>query len=129
MLEPGALVLFQGDSITRGGRGPTDDPNHILGHSYPFLIAGEAGAQAPGSGWRFVNRGVSGDTVAAMASRCQRDAVDLRPAVLSILIGANDAGADRAPASHWIWDGIHPTYAGQRILADAWLDAVSSPVA
>lgn len=39
---------------------------------------------------------------------------------------AFDAAVLRAPAEHWIWDGIHPTYAGQRVLADAWLSAVSS---
>jgi lysophospholipase L1-like esterase len=39
---------------------------------------------------------------------------------------ALDAAVTRAPAEHWIWDGIHPTYAGQRILADTWIGAVSS---
>ncbi len=63
MFAPGALILFQGDSITHGGRGPTEDPNHVLGHSYPFLIASEAAARHPSRGWRFVNRGVSGDRV------------------------------------------------------------------
>ncbi len=41
---------------------------------------------------------------------------------------AFDTAILRAPAAHWIWDGIHPTYAGQRILADTWLTAVTSPV-
>ncbi|MDX6264230.1 MAG: hypothetical protein QOH84_5918 [Kribbellaceae bacterium] len=39
---------------------------------------------------------------------------------------AFDAAVLRAPAEHWIWDGIHPTYAGQRVLADAWISAISS---
>jgi lysophospholipase L1-like esterase len=42
---------------------------------------------------------------------------------------AFDAAVLRAPAEHWIWDGIHPTYAGQRVLADAWITAVTSPPA
>jgi lysophospholipase L1-like esterase len=30
----------------------------------------------------------------------------------------------RAPASYWIWDGIHPTYAGHGLMAKLWLDIV-----
>lgn len=28
-------------------------------------------------------------------------------------------------AEHWIWDGIHPTAAGHRLMADRWLEAVT----
>ncbi|MFC0623444.1 SGNH/GDSL hydrolase family protein [Kribbella deserti] len=211
LLPAGSLVVFQGDSITHGGRGTTDDPNHILGHSYPFLIASEAAARYPGQGWRFINRGVSGDKVSDLAARWQQDTLNHRPDVLSILVGVNDANAvlqgtsadsgtgfesayrsllqrtvaelpavrlvlgepfylptspveslretwgtavqiradivreladsfgatfvpyqaaleaavALAPAEHWIWDGVHPTYAGQRILADTWINAVT----
>lgn len=31
-----------------------------------------------------------------------------------------DAAARRAPIDHWIWDGVHPTYAGHQLIADAW---------
>ncbi|MET7280095.1 SGNH/GDSL hydrolase family protein [Kribbella sp. NPDC005582] len=195
-------MVFQGDSITDGGRGRTDDPNHVLGHSYPFLIASEAAARHPERGWRFVNRGVSGDKVSDLAARWQEDALDHQPDVLSVLVGVNgidelrfeseyrlllertlsalpsvrlvlgepfylptspvesereawaaavkarativrgladqfgatfvpyqaalDAAVTRAPAECWVWDGIHPTYAGQRILADAWITAVQA---
>ncbi len=30
--QPGNRILFQGDSITHGGRG--GDPNHFMGHGY-----------------------------------------------------------------------------------------------
>ena len=30
----------------------------------------------------------------------------------------------RASADYWIWDGIHPTYSGHQLLADAWVEAV-----
>jgi lysophospholipase L1-like esterase len=33
---------------------------------------------------------------------------------------ALDEACKRAPASHWIWDDIHPTYAGHQIMADEW---------
>ena len=35
---PNARILFQGDSITDMNRGRTADPNHILGHSYVFIL-------------------------------------------------------------------------------------------
>jgi len=33
---------------------------------------------------------------------------------------ALDKATERAPAKHWIWDDVHPTYAGHQILADEW---------
>ena len=27
------------------------------------------------------------------------------------------------PTEYWIWDGIHPTPAGHRLMADVWIDA------
>ncbi len=29
--------------------------------------------------------------------------------------------AKSAPADHWIWDGIHPTYSGHQLMADEWI--------
>jgi hypothetical protein len=37
---------------------------------------------------------------------------------------ALDRATGRAPAIHWIWDDIHPTYSGHQILADEWERAV-----
>jgi lysophospholipase L1-like esterase len=28
----------------------------------------------------------------------------------------------RAPASFWLYDGVHPTLAGHALIAEAWLD-------
>jgi len=87
----GALVLFQGDSITDGGRWrDSDDPNHIFGQSYPYLVAARCGGHFPQQRWRFVNRGISGNTVEALMARWEADALALKPDVLSILVGAND---------------------------------------
>lgn len=89
---PGARILFQGDSITDGNRGRTADPNHILGHGYVFIIAARQGAAFPGAKLDFMNRGVSGNTVLDLEKRWQKDMLDLKPDVLSILIGVNDNG-------------------------------------
>ncbi len=37
---------------------------------------------------------------------------------------AFDDACKRAPAEHWIWDGIHPTYSGHQIMADEWVRTV-----
>lgn len=197
-------ILFQGDSITDGNRGRGTDPNHILGHGYQFIIAAKHGGAFPELNLEFMNRGISGNTVLDLEKRWQKDTLDLKPDVLSILIGVNDAGrgvpldqyeqvydklltdartanpkikfvlcepfmlpvgakaeaqagrrddvkkrqaivaklaekhhavlvhlqsafdeaCKRAPADHWIWDGVHPTYSGHQLVADAWEAAV-----
>lgn len=33
---------------------------------------------------------------------------------------AFDEACARAPADHWIWDGVHPTYSGHQIMAEEW---------
>lgn len=202
----GARILFQGDSITDMNRGRTADPNHILGHSYAFLIAARYGAAFPERHLTFLNRGVSGNTVADLIGRWQSDTIALKPDLVSILVGINDLGrgvsagdfesqydqllagtvaalpnvrlvlgepfalrvgpytderwnarlaelrkrqatvaklaekyhaplvrfqkvfdaaCDRAAADYWIWDGIHPTYSGQQLLAGEWLRTVA----
>lgn len=195
-----ARVLFQGDSITDGNRGRNTDPNHILGHGYQFILAAKYAAAFPELKLTFLNRGVSGNTVLDLEKRWQKDTLELKPDILSILIGVNDNGrkipldqyeqvydkiltdaktanpkvklvlcepfilnhlatepqsgspnaelvkrqeivarlaakhgaalvhfqkaldeaTKRAAVSHWIWDDVHPTYAGHQILADEW---------
>lgn len=201
--SPESRILFQGDSITDGNRGRSADPNHILGHGYAFLIAALHGAAFPERKLTFLNRGISGHKVTDLEARWQKDTLELKPDLLSILIGVNDNGraplelfeptyeklleqtkatnpkvklvlmepfclpvghtlergepwvaelherqaivaklaqkhgaalvrcqkcfddaCKRAPADYWIWDGIHPTYAGHQLLANTWLETV-----
>jgi len=84
------VFLFQGDSITDGNRGRNNDPNHIMGHGYAFSIASRAGARFPEKSLAFYNRGISGNTVADLKSRWQQDTLDIKLAILSILVGVND---------------------------------------
>lgn len=87
-----ARILFQGDSITDGNRGRSADPNHILGHGYAFIVAAKYGAAHPERNLTFMNRGISGNTVLDLQGRWKTDTLDLKPDVLSVLIGINDSG-------------------------------------
>lgn len=89
---PGARIVFQGDSITDGNRGRSADPNHILGHGYVLIIAAKYGAAFPELNLDFINRGVSGNTVLDLEQRWQADTLDLKPDLLSVMIGVNDDG-------------------------------------
>jgi lysophospholipase L1-like esterase len=33
---------------------------------------------------------------------------------------------NRAPIEYWIWDGVHPTYAGHQLMADEWVRVYGS---
>jgi lysophospholipase L1-like esterase len=92
-LKKGAVILFQGDSITDGNRGRNEDPNHIMGHGYAFSIASRIGADFPEKNYKFYNRGISGNKVVDLQKRWQSDTIGLKPDVLSILIGVNDAAS------------------------------------
>ena len=205
-----ARILFQGDSITDMNRGRNADPNHLLGHSYAFLIAAQIGAHFPEQKLTFINRGISGNSVPDLVGRWKKDTLAEKPDILSVLIGINDVGkafrantrvdaeafekaydqllADarsanpklkivlcepfiepgistrtqweerkqdveklqaavarlaakyhapllhlqkvfddagkRANMTYWIWDGVHPTYAGHQLVAEEWLKCV-----
>jgi DNA-binding beta-propeller fold protein YncE len=89
------IILFQGDSITDGGRQRTgSDYNHIMGQDYAYILAAQLGAEYPDRNLTFVNRGVSGERVIDLAARWQSDALDLKPNMLSILVGINDTLAN-----------------------------------
>lgn len=85
--------LFQGDSITDGNRTRNMDWNHVLGHGYAYLIAARLWFELPGKKFHFFNRGVSGNKVTDLVQRWQQDTIAIKPDVLSILIGVNDANS------------------------------------
>ncbi|MBQ7541521.1 MAG: SGNH/GDSL hydrolase family protein [Clostridia bacterium] len=201
-------ILFQGDSITDVGRNADAALWGEFGFGYPLLVSAKLGLAHPDA-YRFVNRGVSGNRVVDLYARIKRDVINLRPDVLSILIGVNDvwhelgdrngvdadkferiylmlieeiraalpdirililepfvthgpatddrwdvfygevrlraaaakrvadrfaltfvplqsvfdAALDRADASHWTVDGVHPTAFGHALIAQEWLNA------
>jgi lysophospholipase L1-like esterase len=97
------VILFQGDSITDAGRSrdqertavPNNQPG--LGNGYAWLAAAELLVGRPDDGLKIFNRGISGHKVFQLAERWQVDCLDLKPDVLSILIGVND-----------IWHSLDP---------------------
>jgi lysophospholipase L1-like esterase len=202
--------LFQGDSITDGGRSYNKDWNHVFGQDYAYLITSRLGYKYPRRDYNFFNRGISGNKVSDLAARWQTDTLDIKPDLLSILIGVNDVfgvvvkgetftvddfgntydalldktikalpnvelvlcepfilpvgmvkekpglwnaeiqkrqpivqhlaekynavyvplqevftkAIKKAPADHWIWDGVHPMPAGHELIAREWIKAV-----
>lgn len=89
----GFIFLFQGDSITDGNRTRNNDWNHVMGHGYQYIIASKLWFDFPDKNFHFFNRGISGNKVADLAARWQKDTLDLKPDLLSILIGVNDTSA------------------------------------
>jgi len=90
---PEDIILFQGDSITDAGRDKTKElPNHTgsLGSGYAFIIASRILKELAEKDLRIFNRGISGNKVYQLAERWKKDCIDLKPNVLSILIGVND---------------------------------------
>ncbi len=80
-------ILFQGDSITDAGRSREDNMNAGIG--YPTLVKGELGFEYPNQ-YIMYNRGVSGNRVVDVYARIKADIINLKPDVMSILIGVND---------------------------------------
>lgn len=83
-------ILFQGDSITDGGRSYDKDWNHIMGQCFPYLISSRLWFDHPDQQMMFLNRGISGHTIKDLQARWQKDTLDLKPDILNILVGVND---------------------------------------
>jgi len=83
-----STILFQGDSITDCGR-DREDPDS-LGEGYVNLITETVAGKYPQYNLKFINRGISGDKIRDLHLRWDIECVDLKPDMLSILIGVND---------------------------------------
>ncbi len=97
-------ILFQGDSITDAGRDKKRQAANnqgSLGRGYPLFAAASMLADHPTRGLQIHNRGISGNKVPDLQNRWQKDCLDIKPDVLSILIGVND-----------IWHKLNGRYAG-----------------
>lgn len=98
MNKKNTLILFTGDSITDGNRYKKKsqewDLNHQIGHSYAYIINGLLGSLYPDRNFSFKNRGISGNRIIDLYARINGDLLDLKPDILSILVGVNDGPID-----------------------------------
>jgi len=105
LIRPRDTVLFQGDSITDAGRDrkTASKPNKQapLGNGYAWLAAAALLVDRPDDQINIFNRGISGHKVFQLDERWQKDCLDIKPNVLSILIGVND-----------IWHMLNGNYKG-----------------
>lgn len=94
LISPNDIVLFQGDSITDASRNREvqDKPNELwaMGLGYVKIAAGRLLADRPADNLQIYNRGISGHRVVDLYARWKVDCLNLKPDVLSILIGVND---------------------------------------
>lgn len=104
ILQKGDVILFQGDSITDAGRKKDNmdfNNSSALGNGYAFLAASELLYRNPDKSLKIYNKGISGNKVYQLAERWEADCFELKPNVLSILIGVND-----------FWHTLTNNYAG-----------------
>ncbi|TWU21269.1 SGNH/GDSL hydrolase family protein [Bythopirellula polymerisocia] len=117
LVESGDTILFQGDSITDAGRNKeqNDKVNQqsAFGNGYAWMAASEMLVSRPEGSLRCFNRGISGNKVYQLAERWQIDCLDLKPNLLSILIGVND-----------IWHKLNGDYDGTVEVYETDLDAL-----
>lgn len=105
LIKPGCTILFQGDSITDAGRkrehAETPNKQPGMGNGYAWMTAAGLLTAPQGSSLTIYNRGISGHKVPQLAERWENDCINLKPDVLSILIGVND-----------IWHRLNGRYDG-----------------
>lgn len=92
-LNKGVTILFQGDSVTDSGRARDNAaPNsaQAMGSGYALMAAGRLLQQSAEKDLHIYNRGVSGNKVFELAARWDTDCLNLKPGILSILVGVND---------------------------------------
>ena len=88
MINKGDVVLFQGDSVTDCGRSRENDS--LLGSGYVNMIAAQFTVMYPELEVQFINRGISGNRVKDLVARWDADCINLKPNIVTILIGIND---------------------------------------
>lgn len=98
-IQQNSTIVFQGDSITDSGRNYKNFGS--LGNGYVLMVRNWFSARYPERNVKFINKGVSGSKIKNLRTRWQKDFIDVRPDVVSILIGINDA------LSKYFWK--HPT--------------------
>lgn len=137
----GLRVLFIGDSITDGNWGnacgmakPTSerslwDMNHIYGSGYMYLCASHYQGSFPEKEYEFFNRGISGNTLQDLEKRWEGDAIEMKPDVLSVLVGTNDIhyylqGDKKEPFDFAAWEECYRSLLDRSLQANPKLKIV-----
>jgi len=92
-LSKGNIILFQGDSITDAGRNKEDNSYNnprALGSGYAMLATATLLEKYASQELKIFNKGISGNKVYQLAERWDKDCLEIKPDILSILIGVND---------------------------------------
>jgi len=103
-LSKDQVILFQGDSITDSGRNKEDTGFNTagnLGTGYPLLAGAALLNKYEALNLKIYNKGISGNKVFQLAERWDKDCIEIKPDILSILIGVND-----------IWHKLNGNYDG-----------------
>jgi acyl-CoA thioesterase-1 len=87
ILKSDDRILFTGDSITDAGR-TAEQPFGVNG--YVAMTVARLQAHFASSRMYLFNRGISGNRVSDLLGRLDNDLIELRPTVISIMIGIND---------------------------------------
>jgi len=96
MFTKGDTILFTGDSITDCDRNRTEENinANAAGWGYANLLKSTLLHDYPQLGLTIYNRGISGNRVVDLYARAKEDCYNLRPDIISILIGVNDLWAE-----------------------------------
>lgn len=104
-INPGQTIVFIGDSITDAGRmEPAYEP---FGRGYVHFAANTLLAKYPDYRLNIINTGVSGDTVRLLAKRWDRDCIEYKPDVVSVMIGINDLWRQHVEAER-LHEAVYP---------------------
>jgi acyl-CoA thioesterase-1 len=107
IIKAGDRVLFQGDSITDTHRDRVAD---TLGTGYAYIVASLFSSLYPEKKVHFVNRGISGNQIHDLEARWDEDCLDLKPDVLSIMIGINDCWRRYSRNLHTTTESFRDSY-------------------
>jgi len=96
MLIKGDTLLFTGDSITDTGRVRDDATaqENADGWGYANILKAMLLHDYANLGLTIYNRGISGNRIVDLYARAKEDCYNLRPSVVSVLIGINDLWAE-----------------------------------
>jgi len=102
-------ILFQGDSITDAGRKYGDRSN--LGNGYVKFSAELIKKKYYGTDFEFINLGINGHRAENLLARWEKDAIEINPDIISILIGVNDTwhffGSGKEAMSHQYFEDCY----------------------